>query len=68
VTFLSNRDQSARCEIEEEELPIPALRLNVLLIGRRTASIAFENRAVAVTRNQRDFRRVPRLSVNDWSV
>jgi tRNA(fMet)-specific endonuclease VapC len=47
---------------------LKALRLNVRLMDLRIASIALENAAVVVTRNQRDFRRVPGLSVDDWSV
>ena len=47
---------------------LKALRLNVRLMDLRIASIALENGAVVVTRNQRDFRRVPGLSVDDWSV
>ncbi len=40
---------------------LKAPRLNVRLMDLRIAAVALENGAVVVTRNRRDFDRVPRL-------
>ena len=47
---------------------LKALRLNVRIMDLRIAAVAMENQGVVVTRNRRNFNRVPGLSVEDWSV
>lgn len=47
---------------------LKSLRLNVSLMDLRIAAIALEHGAVVITRNQRDFGRVPGLGIKDWSV
>jgi tRNA(fMet)-specific endonuclease VapC len=47
---------------------LKAMRLNVGLMDLRIAAIALENGAVVVSRNYRDFARIPDLLVEDWSV
>jgi tRNA(fMet)-specific endonuclease VapC len=47
---------------------LKTLKLQVAKMDLRIAAIALENNAVVVTRNLRDFQRVPNLTVEDWSV
>jgi tRNA(fMet)-specific endonuclease VapC len=45
-----------------------AMRLNVGTMDLRIAAIALEEGAVVVTRNIRDFGRIPNLEIEDWSI
>jgi tRNA(fMet)-specific endonuclease VapC len=47
---------------------IRTLKLGVKAMDLRIAAVALENGATVVTRNLADFRRVPGLRVEDWSV
>ncbi len=44
-----------------------ALKLNVSRMGLRIAAIVLEHQGILVTRNTRDFARVPGLVVEDWT-
>jgi tRNA(fMet)-specific endonuclease VapC len=46
---------------------LQASRLNVRKMDVCIAAIALEHQAIVVTRNVRDFQRVPNLVVEDWS-
>ena len=45
-----------------------AMRLGIRGMDLRIAAIALEHNATVVTRNRRDFERVPDLQVEDWST
>jgi tRNA(fMet)-specific endonuclease VapC len=53
-------DRSACCRKQ-------AAKLNVRKMDLCIAAIALEHQAIVVTRNVRDFQRVPNLVVEDWS-
>ena len=44
------------------------MKLNVGRMDLRIGAIALEHGATVVTRNLRDFRRIPNLTAEDWSV
>ena len=44
------------------------LKLNVRKMDLRIAAIVLEHRGVLVSRNLRDFQRIPNLLVEDWSI
>jgi tRNA(fMet)-specific endonuclease VapC len=44
------------------------LRLGVAAKDLHIAAITLENAAILVSRNLRDFRRIPGLTVEDWTV
>lgn len=44
------------------------LKLNVGTMDQRIAAIAIEANCVIVTRNIRDFSRIPGVIVEDWSI
>jgi tRNA(fMet)-specific endonuclease VapC len=47
---------------------LTAMKLNVRKDDLRIAAIVLEKNAVLVTRNRRDFQRVPNLVIEDWSI
>lgn len=49
-------------------ISLKSLNLNIGKMDLRIASIVLETQGVLVTRNRRDFERVPGLACVDWSV
>jgi tRNA(fMet)-specific endonuclease VapC len=47
---------------------LKAQKLNIAKMDLRIAAIALEQQACLVTRNLRDFSRVPDLIIEDWSL
>lgn len=47
---------------------LDAMRLNVGKMDLKIAAIALEHGCIVVTRNERDFRRVPGLVVENWAA
>ena len=46
---------------------LKVMKLNVGSMDLRIAAIVLENNAVLVTRNSRDFERIPQLAREDWA-
>jgi tRNA(fMet)-specific endonuclease VapC len=44
------------------------MKLNIGKMDMRIGAIALENNATVVTRNQRDYTRIPNLNIEDWIV
>ena len=47
---------------------LQAQRLNIGAVDLKIAAVTLEHGATLVTRNTRDFQRVPNLMIEDWSV
>jgi tRNA(fMet)-specific endonuclease VapC len=47
---------------------LKAAKLNVAKMDLRIAAIVLEHKAILVTRNSRDFQRVPELVFEDWTA
>ena len=47
---------------------LAALKLNIGRMDLRIAAITLENKGILVTRNSRDFARVPNLTIENWAV
>jgi tRNA(fMet)-specific endonuclease VapC len=45
-----------------------SLKLNIGRMDLRIAAITLENGGILVTRNVRDFQRVPNLTIENWAV
>lgn len=45
-----------------------AMKLNVRKMDLRIAAVVLEHQGILVTRNLRDFQRIPGLVVEDWSI
>jgi tRNA(fMet)-specific endonuclease VapC len=47
---------------------LQALKLGIKKMDLRIAAVTLERQGVLVTRNKRDFQRIPSLAIIDWSV
>ncbi len=47
---------------------LKALKLNIGKMDLRIAAITLEYNGILITRNLRDFQRVPGLTIEDWTV
>ncbi|MBI2806838.1 MAG: type II toxin-antitoxin system VapC family toxin [Planctomycetes bacterium] len=56
------------CVAMQHRLSLLRMRLNVGSNDLKISAIALEFQATVVTRNKRDFGRIPRLPLADWSV
>ena len=67
VRFLGTFDSCLTLQAIARYESLLKQKLNVRKNDLRIAAIALEAGAVVVTRNVRDFRRVPNLAVEDWT-
>ena|SRR5947209_7944769 len=56
--------EAARVRYED----LKSQKLNVAKMDLRIAAIVLEHKAILITRNARDFGRVPKLVVEDWTT
>lgn len=69
VRFLAGRQIVTYTQVAMQRYDyLVTLRLNIGKMDQRIAAIALEEGATLVTRNTRDFGRVPGLTIEDWSV
>lgn len=57
-------DESSAAEFER----LRGLRLRIGTMDLKIAAIALANRATLLTRNRKDFNRIPDLQLEDWSA
>jgi tRNA(fMet)-specific endonuclease VapC len=52
---------------QQEYLRLRAEKIRIGTLDLRIAAVALSQNAIVVTRNQKDFRQVPGLLLEDWS-